>query len=78
MTALRSVANLGAHGFDDLLAPLHEAEVEVEVQVLPDPVHGTVARVLLTATAGANRAAIERKVKELFAPFVMRHRVEWK
>jgi hypothetical protein len=46
--------------------------------VLPDPVHGTVARVLLDAPAAADRAAIQWKVAELFAPFVMRHRVEWK
>jgi fatty-acyl-CoA synthase len=64
--------------FEDLLAPLHESDVEVEVQVLPDPVHGTVTRVLLNAPAAADRAAIQRKVAELFAPFVMRHRVEWK
>ena len=64
--------------FDDLLAPLSEAGVEAEVLVRPDQVHGTVAHVRLSAPAGADRAAIERKVAELFAPFVMRHRLEWK
>jgi fatty-acyl-CoA synthase len=63
--------------FDDLLAPLREAGVKAEVQVQPDPVHGTLARVLLKTTAGADRETIERKVTELFAPFVIRHRVEW-
>jgi fatty-acyl-CoA synthase len=63
--------------FDDLVAPLREAGVKAEVQVQPDPVHGTLARVLLKATAGADRETIERKVTELFAPFVIRHRVEW-
>ena len=63
--------------FTSLLAPVREAGVEPEVQVGADPVHGTLARVALKGAHGTDRAAIERRVTELFAPFVIRHRIEW-
>lgn len=63
--------------FAALLAPLADAGVAPEVHVGADPVHGTLARVVLKAAPGADRAAVERRVAELFAPFVIRHRVEW-
>ncbi len=59
------------------LAPLREAGVGVEVQVGADPVHGTLARIALKAAPGSDRAAIERRVGELLAPFVIRYTVDW-
>lgn len=63
--------------FSDLVAPLHQASVEAEVQVRPDPRHGSLATVRLKGAPGLDRAAIERRVGELFAPFAIKHRVEW-
>jgi len=63
--------------FTALLAPLREGGVEAEVQVGADPLHGTLARVALKAAPGADRAAIERRVGDLLAPFVIQHRVDW-
>ncbi len=63
--------------FTTLLQPLREAGVEPEVQVGADPVHGTLARIALKGAPATDRAEIERRVRELFGPFVVRHRVEW-
>jgi fatty-acyl-CoA synthase len=63
--------------FDALLAPLREAGVAAEVEVVADQVHGSVATVRLKGGPGTDRAAVERGVTELFAPFVTRYRVEW-
>lgn len=64
--------------FASLLAPLRDAGVEPEVQVAADPVHGTVARVALKGPPDIDRAALEHQVTRLFAPFVIRHRLEWR
>src|SRR2546422_682672 len=63
--------------FASLLAPLRDAGVEPEVQVAADPVHGTVARVALKGPPDIDRAALEHQVTRLFAPFVIRHQLEW-
>jgi len=64
--------------FASLLAPLRDAGVEPEVQVAADPVHGTVATVALKGPPDIDRAALEHQVTRLFAPFVIRHRLEWR
>ena len=63
--------------FTTLLTALRDAGVEPEVQIGADPVHGTLARILLKGAPDTDRAAIERRVTEIFAPFVIRYRVEW-
>jgi fatty-acyl-CoA synthase len=63
--------------FDGLLAPVRDAGVTAEVEVMPDQVHGSLARVRLKGAPGTDHAAVERTVTELFGPFVIKHRVEW-
>jgi fatty-acyl-CoA synthase len=63
--------------FTTLLEPLRDAGVEAEVRVGADPMHGTLARVFLKGASDTDRATIERRLAELFAPFVIRYRVTW-
>lgn len=63
--------------FRDVLAPLVEDGIDVEVSASAHDVHGTLITVALKGTT-ADRAAVEAKVDALFKPYSLRHETVWR
>jgi fatty-acyl-CoA synthase len=63
--------------FSGALAGIDTPGLQINVEVGPDPVHGSLAVVTLRGVDAQAREAAEDKVHEKLGPFELKHRVEW-
>jgi fatty-acyl-CoA synthase len=63
--------------FTGALAGIDTPGLQINVEVGPDPVHGSLAVVTLRGLAADAREAAARQVQERLGPFELKHRLEW-
>lgn len=63
--------------FSEILSPLENNGVKVEVEVGPNPVAGTIAIIKLTGESSVNREEVGEQIKEILSPFTVKSEVSW-
>ena len=63
--------------YSQILAPLEEQGVEIDVKVGIHPIHGSLATISVKGAAPGSHAELEQQIHSLLGPFVTRHEIQW-